>query len=216
MNNPRFDFTMQTKLTNWSTMANKLSSLLTFSWEADGSHQNCTITRVAAAGVARAETKMVTEANRSGMDWHRSSLCFRKQVLRRSGAGLGRGVRKASGEVEVEVEVEVEDKAASLLPSIVHANDTAGALPVLRRGLLFRQHHWGHSPVGRKRRALGTAADREVSLGMEPSSNELALDVGVPMILDLVVRSPGQSTGYHRPSANIKPVAIFIYPVPSN
>ena len=45
-------------------------------------------------------------------------------------------------------------------------------------------------------------------LGIDASAEELPLDVGVPVVLDLVVRPPGQSPSYQRPPADTKQASI--------
>ena len=125
---------------------------------------------------------------------------------------LGRRARRAHGQVQVQVEVGA--------PRRVRA-PAAAAVAVLRRRRA-REHHIGRDdddrargPGGcrRLRREAGGAgrgepasrggatAERAVRLRVDAPAQQLALDVRVPVVLDLVVRPAGQLPRDERPPA---------------
>jgi hypothetical protein len=109
-----------------------------------------------------------------------SRLCFVRR--RRRGRRLGRRRRRAYGQVEVDAAAVLVAVAAAAVAACCvgrAAGAAGGEVVVAGDG--------------------GGGIERAVRERVEAAGEELALDVGVPVVLDLVVRPPRQPPGDQRP-----------------
>ncbi|KAL5974520.1 hypothetical protein ACLOJK_031185 [Asimina triloba] len=162
------------------------------------------------------EERLLRRCSRRGSCQNR---CQRRQVVGCvGGGGGGRGRRlwhvialdgKADGKLEVdEVRWAVLHLVAHafavgfLLGIDVGLQGVAAGLVGVCAGDGNVRGAW-NSLVGRAESVVVGIPERAVGLGVEPTAEELPLDVGVPVVLDLIVCSPWQPSCYERPSVVI-------------
>jgi hypothetical protein len=123
-------------------------------------------------------------------------LLLRRGRRRGGRRRLGRRARRAHGQVQVEV---------GAPRRVVGAPAAAAVAAVLRRRRAREQH--GGRARGRREAGGegGGGAQRAVRLRVDAAGQQLALDVRVPVVLDLVVRAPRQLPRDERPPARDGP-----------